>query len=945
TTSTLAVGVNLPAHLVIIKGTSQYINGQMSEYSELDLMQMMGRAGRPQFDDSGVVVIITSSQNVRKYERLGTVGEIVESCLHESLIEHLNAEIVLGSVTNMNIAISWLKSTFLYVRIKKNPSRYNLKITPYSTIEKTLDEIFVKDLNMLLSNGLAKVDNGNNTAMERIKPTEYGDIMAKSYLRFRTTVNFMKLKRNANVEEALMCLCTAQEFSEIRFHGDKTALATLSKSPLIRFPLKLKGNKSLTSVSEKINILLQCELSSIPFIDEKSKVQFERDLILIHSNANRLLRGMRDVCLANGDGMALRSALQLTSAITAKSWGDSIYLLKQVDGIGPTSSVALANAGVKSFNDLKNADERKLEYALKRNPPFGNKIKTSASTIPALKLTVTSKLLQTGKFASNAVKQKGGVELAVKVMAALVNPDIVRCSDKSYSLSAYFLAFWDDGRLENYQRFFISKLKFGESFQFIALLTNPNSKLNCHLMNENYVGLDSMQIIPLNANPIWFSNVKPNSNLSSKIAKSSSTSDYQRLQLDSVGNTKNGDLSPDFGWDGIDDEDILKIVDGDQATVNPILTRDGEKKNSPRSPKRVQKAKIDENIRIPCSHACKHKESCLHECCKNGVLLKTLPRKRKAEYIQSQNTVNASNLFDDVIDLPDEFFEMDLEVEETKSPGPAKKKTAIKFEVTVLPSDPCEDEENDSDIFEDFFKQTATESSRESTKKKNERNNEENLIIDPNPTFSEDDRVPGTETDSSKNTSSPKYSKKQRSKFLDDEAVDIDGPALFPEDDEEQEEELTPGFIVGDDEEIEYYDHADHSENFADLQGFSSDLFPDIDVDLETSNNLHGQSNFNKKVVIDSDCDVLNSDTSFHDNEYLADFISDPYQNIRKPLQNIRNLITELIQSADMEVVEGKKQEAGQRASSSDLNWTLPPRFTEEELEALGDTPNPFYLL
>jgi replicative superfamily II helicase len=78
-TSTLAVGVNLPAHLIIIKGTNHYINGKYEEYSDLDIMQMMGRAGRPQFDDSGVAVILTSNEKKRKYEDLGSGKEIVES--------------------------------------------------------------------------------------------------------------------------------------------------------------------------------------------------------------------------------------------------------------------------------------------------------------------------------------------------------------------------------------------------------------------------------------------------------------------------------------------------------------------------------------------------------------------------------------------------------------------------------------------------------------------------------------------------------------------------------------------------------------------------------------------------------------------------------------------------------------------------------------------------
>lgn len=67
-TSTLAMGINLPAHLVIIKSTQAYnpLCGN-EELSESAILQMIGRAGRPQFDTSGVAVIMTQeSKKVRK---------------------------------------------------------------------------------------------------------------------------------------------------------------------------------------------------------------------------------------------------------------------------------------------------------------------------------------------------------------------------------------------------------------------------------------------------------------------------------------------------------------------------------------------------------------------------------------------------------------------------------------------------------------------------------------------------------------------------------------------------------------------------------------------------------------------------------------------------------------------------------------------------------------
>lgn len=59
------MGINLPAHLVIVKGTTQYCGkGMQSQYSASTILQMIGRAGRPQFDSTATAVIMTSQQQV-----------------------------------------------------------------------------------------------------------------------------------------------------------------------------------------------------------------------------------------------------------------------------------------------------------------------------------------------------------------------------------------------------------------------------------------------------------------------------------------------------------------------------------------------------------------------------------------------------------------------------------------------------------------------------------------------------------------------------------------------------------------------------------------------------------------------------------------------------------------------------------------------------------------
>lgn len=58
------MGVNLPAHLVVLKGTRRWSSdaGETAgnqEYDRSTCLQMIGRAGRPQFDTEGVAVIMT----------------------------------------------------------------------------------------------------------------------------------------------------------------------------------------------------------------------------------------------------------------------------------------------------------------------------------------------------------------------------------------------------------------------------------------------------------------------------------------------------------------------------------------------------------------------------------------------------------------------------------------------------------------------------------------------------------------------------------------------------------------------------------------------------------------------------------------------------------------------------------------------------------------------
>lgn len=127
-TATLAWGVNLPAHAVVIKGTNLYDArvGGFRDLGVLDVQQIFGRAGRPQFDTYGEAYLLTSHEKLSHYVALMTHQTPIESQFIKLLDNNLNAEIALGTVTNVDEAIQWLSYTYLFVRMRLNPTAYGI---------------------------------------------------------------------------------------------------------------------------------------------------------------------------------------------------------------------------------------------------------------------------------------------------------------------------------------------------------------------------------------------------------------------------------------------------------------------------------------------------------------------------------------------------------------------------------------------------------------------------------------------------------------------------------------------------------------------------------------------------------------------------------------------------------------------------------------------------
>ena len=70
----------------------------------LDVQQIFGRAGRPQYESSGLGVILTQHANLSHYLGMLTHQLPIESQFVSLLVDNLNAEIVLGEHCVLKLA-------------------------------------------------------------------------------------------------------------------------------------------------------------------------------------------------------------------------------------------------------------------------------------------------------------------------------------------------------------------------------------------------------------------------------------------------------------------------------------------------------------------------------------------------------------------------------------------------------------------------------------------------------------------------------------------------------------------------------------------------------------------------------------------------------------------------------------------------------------------------
>ena len=359
-TSTLAWGVNLPARCVVIRDTKLHdpLEGEV-DMSPLDVLQMLGRAGRPGYDDTGYAWVVCDRDDADRYRRLLKEGTDIESRLAEDLLTHLNAEIALGTLREIGDVMDWLETTFYYQRAKSAPTQYAADGDLRDQVSDALGELV--DVGFVERDGLA------------LEPTTLGTLASNYYLRLETARRFAAAAEAAgetidgdgghalDETDLLAAVATAAEFDSVSARSDEegaveAVLGTGAISTSAIGATDESRDGELDAGERKVLAILKAATSG------STPASLQSDAWVIRQNSLRLLAAFRafleELVGPEAANLAVRVAARVEHGVDADAVG-----LTAVDGVGPGRARNLAQVGFRTPADLVSAGVDQLQHA------------------------------------------------------------------------------------------------------------------------------------------------------------------------------------------------------------------------------------------------------------------------------------------------------------------------------------------------------------------------------------------------------------------------------------------------------------------------------------------------------------------------------------------------------------------------------------------------------
>lgn len=375
-TATLAWGVNLPAAAVIIKGTQLYSAeaGKFVDLGILDVLQIFGRAGRPQFQDTGIGMIITTHDKLQHYLTAVTQQKPIESQFSRKLVDNLNAEIALGTVTSIPEAVTWLGYSYLFVRMRRNPVAYGVdwaELHNDPNLVQRRRDLVVKAARVLQQSQMIIF----NETTEELRAKDVGRIASQFYV-LQTSIEIFNtmMRPQATEADVLKMISMSGEFDNIqpRENEEKELLRLKDEAA----PCDIEGG--INTRSGKTNVLLQSYISQARLED----FTLVSDTAYVAQNAARICRALFMIAMNRRWGYQCLVLLSMCKSIEKRVWPYEHpfhqfelphAVLRKLDEKGSTSSI-------DSLRDMEPAEIGNLVH----NQKMGNVLSKLLEEFPTL---------------------------------------------------------------------------------------------------------------------------------------------------------------------------------------------------------------------------------------------------------------------------------------------------------------------------------------------------------------------------------------------------------------------------------------------------------------------------------------------------------------------------------------------------------------------------------
>lgn len=338
-TTTLAMGVNLPAYRVIIKGIMKYDSSGYRYYTINEIRQMMGRAGRPKYDKEGQAIIVVMSKHLvdlvkRKYLR--RVSQSLYSRLYSELDEVILRYIVYKEASTIDDIYEFLRKTFAYYLNSKHV------IDVESIVMNLANNVMV-----VLEDGL-------------IKPTEFGRTVAELCISIPTAIlikkNFDTIRR---MTDFLSMIVSVREVMKVSVSKDEIeSLRRLS----IMYPepsFKVTDESSYYELL-KAYLILTDWVNGVSKSTILSKYNIaQRDLDEMITGATWIAHAIYRIGKVYGGDEVAEQLKKLRDRVEYGATEEMLDIM-MIDGVTRSDALLLVRRGFKSRHDLFGLTPRDL---------------------------------------------------------------------------------------------------------------------------------------------------------------------------------------------------------------------------------------------------------------------------------------------------------------------------------------------------------------------------------------------------------------------------------------------------------------------------------------------------------------------------------------------------------------------------------------------------------